>query len=127
MAREPKASSTKGAVDHDLIRGQYEPLIELARLGKRSILVLNKKDLFPDPDLAQILEKLRQRTAGVIDPADIVAVAASPRPIPVRSRRGDGTVETVLETEPPDIEPVECVDAAAAEPRGPTLYPRLES
>jgi small GTP-binding protein len=90
-------------VDHDLIRGQYEPLIELARLGKRSILVLNKKDLFPDLDLAQILDKLRQRTAGVIDPSDIVAVAAAPRPVTVRTRRPDGTIETVLETEPPDI------------------------
>ena len=55
-------------VDHDLIRGQYTPLLELARLGKRSILVLNKKDLFPPDDLAQILAKLRQRVAGVIDP-----------------------------------------------------------
>jgi small GTP-binding protein len=90
-------------VDHDLIRSEYEPLIELARLGKRSILVLNKKDRFPEPDLEAIMAKLRQRLSGVIDPADIVAVAAAPMPLPVRIRRPDGSVETVLEMEEPDV------------------------
>jgi small GTP-binding protein len=90
-------------VDHDLIRSEYEPLIELARLGKRSIVVLNKKDRFPDEDLAAILAKLRQRLWGVIDPADIVAVAAAPAPVPMRIQRPDGSVETVIEHEEPDI------------------------
>src|SRR5947209_5331838 len=90
-------------VDHDLLRGEYERLIELARLGKRSIVVLNKKDRFPDRDLAAIAAKLRERLSGVIDAADIVTVAAAPRPIPVQVRRADGTTETVLEVEEPDI------------------------
>ena len=90
-------------VDHDLLRGEYERLIELARLGKRSIVVLNKKDRFPDHDLAAIVAKLRERLSGVIDAADIVTVAAAPRPIPVHVRRPDGTTETVLEVEEPDI------------------------
>ena len=90
-------------VDHDLIRSEYSPLIELARLGKRSIVVLNKKDRFPDDDLAAILAKLRERLSGIVDPADIVAVAAAPRPLPVRMQRPDGSFETVLEKEEPDI------------------------
>ena len=90
-------------VDHDLIRSEYSPLIELARLGKRSIVVMNKKDLFPDDDLAAILAKLRERLSDVVDPADIVAVAAAPRPMPVRMQRPDGSFETVLEKEDPDI------------------------
>ncbi|WP_165227625.1 YcjF family protein [Aquisphaera insulae] len=93
-------------VDHDLIRSEYAPLIELARLGKRSIVVLNKKDRFPDDDLAAILDRLRQRLGGVVEPADIVAVAADPRPIPVRVGRPDGGFDTVLEPELPDIEPL---------------------
>jgi small GTP-binding protein len=91
-------------VDHDLIRSEHEPLIALARQGKRSIVVLNKKDRFPDPDLKAILGKLRERLGGVVPPADVVATAASPRPVPVRVRRGDGTVETILEVEPPEID-----------------------
>jgi uncharacterized protein len=90
-------------VDHDLIRSEYSPLIELARLGKRSIVVMNKKDLFPDDDLAAILAKLRERLSDVVDPADIVAVAAAPRPMPVRMQRPDGSFDTVLEKEDPDI------------------------
>jgi uncharacterized protein len=90
-------------VDHDLIRSEYSPLIELARLGKRSIVVLNKRDRFPDDDLAAILVKLRERLSGIVDPADIVPVAAAPRPMPVRMQRTDGSYETVLEKEEPDI------------------------
>jgi len=90
-------------VDHDLIRSEYAPLIELARLGKRSLVVMNKKDRFPDEDLAAILTRLRERLSGVIDPADIVPVAAAPRPMPVRMQRPDGSFETVLEKEDPDI------------------------
>ncbi len=90
-------------VDHDLIRSEYTPLVELARLGKRSIVVLNKKDQFPDADLAAIRSRLRERLSGVIEPEDIVAVAAAPRPLPVRIQRGDGTFETVIEKEDPDI------------------------
>ncbi len=93
-------------VDHDLIRSEYSPLIELARLGKRSILVLNKKDRFPDDDLAAILGKLRERLSGIIDPADIVPVAAAPRPMTVRIQRSDGSLGTVLEKEEPDISPL---------------------
>ena len=90
-------------VDHDLIRSEYAPLIELARLGKRSIVVLNKKDRFPDEDLAAIQAKLRERLSGAVDPADIVAIAAAPRPMPVRVQRPDGSFDTVLEVEEPDI------------------------
>jgi small GTP-binding protein len=90
-------------VDHDLIRSEYEALLELARLGKRSIVVLNKQDRFPDQDLTAILEKLRQRLSGVIDPADVVPVAAAPAPVPMRIQRTDGSIETVIEHEQPDV------------------------
>jgi uncharacterized protein (DUF697 family) len=90
-------------VDHDLTRTEYEPMIALARQGKRSIVVLNKKDRFPDSDRAQILAKLKERVAGVIDPDDVVCVSAHPRPIAVRLRRADGTFETAWESEAPDL------------------------
>ena len=105
-------------VDHDLIRSEYAPLIELARLGKRSIVVLNKKDRFPDDDLAAILAKLRERLSGVIDPADIVAVAAAPRPMPVRVQRPDGSFDTVLELERPGHRGPPVADRRGPAPRG---------
>ncbi|WP_165071491.1 YcjF family protein [Paludisphaera rhizosphaerae] len=93
-------------VDHDLIRREYAVLTELARLGKRSIVVLNKKDRFPEADVAAILAKLRERLDGVVKPRDVVAIAAAPRPMPVRVVAADGTSETVYEIQEPDIQPL---------------------
>jgi small GTP-binding protein len=90
-------------VDHDLIRSEYEPLVALARQGKRSIVVLNKQDRFVETDRAAILDKLRERLHGVVTARDVVAVSADPRPTPVRVVDPDGSVRTVLEPEPPEI------------------------
>jgi small GTP-binding protein len=94
-------------VDHDLVRTEYEPLVALARQGKRSIVVLNKKDRMVDADREAILAKLRERLDGVVPPADVVAVAADPRPMHVRVRKADGTTETLLEAEEPDLSSLE--------------------
>lgn len=102
-----KADLVLFVVDHDLIRSEYEPLKALARQGKRSIVVLNKKDRLVDADREAILDKLRERLDGVISPADVVAIAADPRPLPVRIRKADGTTETVLEAEEPNLDALE--------------------
>lgn len=91
-------------VDHDLVRGEYATVLELARLGKRSIVVFNKKDRFPDADREAILSRLRERLDDVVPAEDVVSVAASPRPIPVRVVRDDGSHETVLEVQEPDVQ-----------------------
>src|SRR5262249_28299965 len=108
-------------VDNDLIRTEYEPLIALAKQGKRSIVVLNKKDRYPGPDLKAIVAKLRERLAGVVPPADVVAVSAAPRPTPVRIRTHEGAEETVLEVEPPDLSALEDRIAAILKREGDAL------
>jgi uncharacterized protein (DUF697 family) len=80
--------------------------VALARQGKRSIVVLNKKDRFPDADLAAILAKLRERLGGIVAPADVVAIAAAPRPIPVRIKQADGSETTIQEPQTPDLKPL---------------------
>ena len=90
-------------LDHDLVRTEFEPLSALVRQGKRSIVLLNKTDRFTEPDSAAILAKLRERLRGLVPPDDIVAGAASPRPMPVRVQQPDGTVETRLEAQPPEL------------------------
>ncbi len=90
-------------LDHDLIRTEYEPLAALARQGKRSIVVLNKSDRFTEADSAAILTRLRERLRGLVAADDVVPVAAAPRPIPVRSQRSDGSIETLLEAQEPDL------------------------
>jgi uncharacterized protein (DUF697 family) len=76
----------------------------LVRQGKRSIVLLNKSDRFSDTDRDAILAKLRERLRGLVPPEDVIAGAAAPRPMPVRVRREDGTTETILEAQPPDLE-----------------------
>jgi small GTP-binding protein len=91
-------------LDHDLIRTEYEPLSALVRQGKRSIVLLNKTDRFTDADRDAILAKVRERLRGLVAPDDIIAGAAAPRPIPVRVRRDDGSTETILEPQAPQLD-----------------------
>jgi small GTP-binding protein len=108
-------------LDQDLTRTERDSLELLTRLEKQTIVVLNKKDLFNEPDLEAILDRLRDRLAGVVRREDIVAVAAAPRPIPVRVIRADGRTESALEYEQPDIEALEERIAAILEHEGDSL------
>lgn len=90
-------------VDHDLLRSEFEPLSALARQGKRSIVLLNKRDRFQDADADAILGKLKERLAGIVPADDVVAISAAPRPTPVRVRGEDGSVNIELESVPPDL------------------------
>jgi uncharacterized protein (DUF697 family)/GTPase SAR1 family protein len=90
-------------VDRDLLRAEFEALTSLLGIGKRVLVVFNKKDLFPGPDLAAILAKLRDRLEGRVPAEDVVDVAAHPRPLPVRVRLPDGREETVYEYEEPAL------------------------
>jgi hypothetical protein len=72
-------------VDNDLRQSESEPLQILAQIGKRSLLVLNKIDLYPAADKEAILTRLRQRVKGLIPPSDVVAIAANPQPVTVQS------------------------------------------
>jgi small GTP-binding protein len=90
-------------LDHDLIRTEYEPLAALVRQGKRSLILLNKTDRFTDADRDAILAKLRERLRGLVASEDVLAVAAAPRPISVRVQHADGTSETTLEAQQPDL------------------------
>lgn len=85
-------------VDNDLRQSEYEPLRRLAEIGKRSLLVLNKTDLYTDEDKETILARLRQRVRGFIAAMDVVAIAANPQP--VRLEKGE-----TLQTDP-DVMPL---------------------
>jgi hypothetical protein len=68
-------------VDNDLRRSEYDPLRTLAEIGKRSLIVLNKTDLYTEEDKETILARLRERVRGFIAPTDVIAIAANPQPI----------------------------------------------
>ncbi len=68
-------------VDNDISLSEYEPLKVLAVMGKRSLLVFNKIDLYTDEDREAILAKLRSRVKSFIRPRDVVAATANPLPV----------------------------------------------
>ena len=72
-------------VDNDLRQSEYNPLRTLAEIGKRSLLILNKTDLYTDTDKETILARLRERVRGFIATADVVAIAANPQPAELES------------------------------------------
>ncbi|MDB9493517.1 GTP-binding protein [Spirulina major CS-329] len=68
-------------VDNDLRQSEYEPLCTLAEIGKRSLLALNKTDLYPPNEQAAILAHLTATVHPFIPAADIVAICAAPQPV----------------------------------------------
>jgi small GTP-binding protein len=82
MARElaTQANLLLFVIDNDLRQSEYEPLRCLAEIGKRSLLILNKTDLYSQEDKETILARLRQRVGGFIATEDVVAIAANPQP-----------------------------------------------
>ncbi len=74
-------------VDNDLRQSEYEPLKALVEIGKRSLLVFNKTDLYTDEDLNILLTALQKRVQNFIISVDIIPIAASPQA--TRSHSGE--------------------------------------
>jgi len=108
-------------LDHDLIRTELDALIELAALRKRLIVVFNKTDRFTDEDRAAVLTKLRERLRGKVAAEDVLAVAAAPRPVPVRVVRPDGATELQYEPEEPNVTELEDRIGRILDQEGPAL------
>ncbi len=84
-------------VDNDLRQSELRPLQDLAEIGKRSLLVLNKSDLYTEEEREIILARLRERVRGFIASLDVVAVAADPQVVQL----GNGqTVQPEVEIMP---------------------------
>lgn len=88
-------------VDQDLRDIEFKPLAELARLGKRSLVVFNKKDLYRPEDIQIIMSRLRERLHNTVDSESIVICAAAPAAVTVRDAGGSHQ-----ESPPPDVGPL---------------------
>jgi uncharacterized protein (DUF697 family) len=72
-------------LDNDLRQSEYEPLQTLAQIGKRSLVVFNKTDLYTDSDRETIIARLRLRVKGIVSSLDVVAIAANPQAVTLES------------------------------------------
>lgn len=92
MAREVAARSDLilFVVDGDITASERKALATVVRQSRPVVLVLNKRDRYTAAESAELLEALAEHTAGLIDPANIVAAAADPRPETVLERQAGG-------------------------------------
>ncbi|MAR05700.1 MAG: GTP-binding protein [Cyanobium sp. NAT70] len=74
-------------VDGDLRASELNQLQSISALGKRLILVLNKRDLRGVEEEKRLLEVLRSRCSGLIQSKDVVACSAAPQSIPQPGRK----------------------------------------
>ncbi len=74
-------------VDGDLRSSEFNILVNLGKLGKKLILVLNKCDLRGEKEERRLLEVLGRRCSGLINKDDIVATSSSPQTFPRPGKR----------------------------------------
>lgn len=72
-------------VDNDLRQSEYTVLRSLLAIGKRSLLVFNKTDLYPEADLEALIAQIQQRLQDLISAEDIIPIAANPQPVQLES------------------------------------------
>lgn len=69
-------------VDGDLRSSELSVISSIGELGKRLLLVLNKRDLRGEDEERRLLQLLRNRCAGLVEPEDVVACSAAPQSLP---------------------------------------------
>ena len=67
--------------DNDLRASEFTPLEALASIGKRSLLILNKIDLYSEEEQEIILTNLKERVKNFIAPVDVLKACANPQPV----------------------------------------------
>lgn len=67
--------------DNDLRASEFQPLEALASIGKRSLLVFNKIDLYSEEEQEIILSQLRERVKNFLSPTDVLKACANPQPV----------------------------------------------
>lgn len=83
-------------VDGDLTQVELEALRELAARQRPLLLVLNKADRYRADEVESLLARLREHAAGLVAPANVLAVSA--QPAPERLLRVDAHGHEQLET-----------------------------
>jgi hypothetical protein len=108
-------------VDGDLTESELESLKLLLARGRPVIVVLNKSDLFTTEETVRLLDALRRRMAGLVDPEYIVAAAAQPRPQLVVEVGADGQETQSMRSRGPDIDALKLKLWEILEAEGQTL------
>jgi GTP-binding protein Era len=106
MAREVAGRSDLVifVLDSDITDTELHALRTLLAQGRPVLLALNKSDLFTSDEKAALLQSIRDKTDGMVEPAHILAVAAQPRPQIVVEVDENGDETECERQREPDVE-----------------------
>jgi GTP-binding protein Era len=91
-------------VDGDITDSELQSLRTLLEQGRPVVVALNKSDLYTQDEMAALLKSVREKTAGLVDPDDVLAVAAQPRPQQVVELDNEGGETASTRTRETDID-----------------------
>lgn len=91
-------------VDGDITDTELDALKVAITQGRPILLVLNKADLYTHDERNALLQSLRTKTEGILDPEHIVAAAAQPRPQIVVETDASGNETETRRERAPDVE-----------------------
>ncbi len=106
MAREVAGRSDLVifVLDSDITDTELHALRTLLAQGRPVLLALNKSDLFTSDEKVALLQSIREKTDGMIEPSHVLAVAAQPRPQIVVEVDESGNETECERQREPDVE-----------------------
>lgn len=104
--------------DSDLNDTEYSALVELAAVQKPMILVFNKTDLYSKDVLDSLLETVKQRTVGLIEPKHIVTTTADPREVEYVIEKENGSTRSEWRKPEPNVEDLKTLILEVLESEG---------
>ena len=106
MAREVAGRSDLVifVLDSDITDTELHALRTLLAQGRPVLLALNKSDLFTSDEKSALLQSIRDKTDGMVEPAHILAVAAQPRPQMIVEVDENGDETECERQREPDVE-----------------------
>ncbi len=91
--------------DSDLNQTEYESLKQLVETNRPVIVVLNKRDLYTQQEIDELIRGIRdERFADALPAEDLVITAADPKKIEYVIEEADGTTRTEMRSPGPDTE-----------------------
>ena len=90
-------------LDGDITDTELDALKAAISQGRPILVVLNKSDLYTGTECAALLQSVRDKTNGIIDPEQLMAVAAQPRPEIVIEVDDDGNEREFERSRDPEI------------------------
>jgi hypothetical protein len=90
-------------LDGDITDSERRALKTLVGQGRPVVVALNKRDLYSEPEIAELVDSVRRKTERLVKPENVMAVAAQPRPQTVIVRGGDGRESETSRERKPDI------------------------